>query len=306
MKKTQKINDYTFIIILLLPALIHFILFWLCVNLESITLAFQNEATGEWGFSNFERFFRQFERDWKADGALKIAIENTFITAFIRMFICQPMVVFASYILFKQYFGHMFFRVAFYIPAIIGSVVSSIIVHYIFNATGPLVMLSKALGISLHNDVLQSGFLHNNVTARSTFHITSFLGIEGGAIVILIAAFRKIPRDLFEVGKLEGIGMFTEFTFLILPCAWSTIGIMWIMTFSSVWSSYERVLLLTSGQYKTTNFAYYLFSSSLSATKGTESYNYPAATGLLLTLVVAPFTLLLRQLSTKLVPQVEF
>jgi len=49
-----------------------------------------------------------------------------------------------------------------------------------------------------------------------------------------------------------------------------------------------------------------MFASSLNATKGAESYNYPAAMGVLLTAIVAPLTLLLRWLSTKIVPDVEF
>ena len=81
---------------------------------------------------------------------------------------------------------------------------------------------------------------------------------------------------------------------------------MWLMTFASVWGSYDRVMLLTDGGYKTNNFAYYLFAASLNATKGQESYNYPAAIGLLLTAIVLPLTLLLRWLSNKLVPEVEF
>ena len=81
---------------------------------------------------------------------------------------------------------------------------------------------------------------------------------------------------------------------------------MWLMTFASVWGNYNRVLLLTDGAHRTKNFAYYLFASSLSATQGEESYNYPAAIGLLLTAVVVPITLFLRWLSNKFVPEVEF
>ena len=305
-KMTQKTKDYAFVAILVAPAIIHFLLFWVYVNFDSLTIAFQNEATGEWGFSNFERFFTQFKRDWAADGAVKTSIENTFITAFINMFINEPMLIFATYILFKKYFGHMIFRVGFYIPAIVGTTVSAIMLQYILGATGPVAIWGNALGFPISNEVLQSGFLNNFTTARSTFHITSMLGLSGASIVILTGAFQKIPRDLFDVGKLEGIGIFTEFVYLILPCAWSTIGVMWIMTFASVWGSYNRVLLLTGGLYKTGNFAYYMFSASLGATQGTESYNYPAALGLLLTVVVAPLTLLLRKLSMKLVEPVEF
>lgn len=306
MKIKQKTRDTMFAWGLLILPIAHFLLFWLYVNIDSMLLAFQHEATGEWGFDNFTRFFNQFKRDWEADSTIKFAIENTMITAVLSMFVVQPMVIFVAYVLFKKYFGHMFFRVAFYIPGIIGTVVSTIMLKHVLSATGPIVIWGQALGIDWSNEVLQSGLLFNETTARLTFHITGVLAISGQQVLLLTGAYQKIPGDLFDVGRLEGAGMFTEFVKLILPCSWSTIGVMWIMTFASVWGNYSRVMLLTDGAYKTNNFAYYMFASSLNATKGTESYNYPAAMGILLTLIVAPLTLLLRWLTTKLVPDVEF
>ena len=305
-KLNKKTRDNLFVAGLLIVPIAYFLLFWLYVNIDSILLAFQNEVTGEWGFDNFDRFFTKFARDWEADATIKFAIENTMITAFLSMFVSQPLIVFAAYVLFKKYFGHMFFRVAFYIPGIIGTVVNSIMLMHVLSATGPIVIIGKSLGINFGNEVIQSGLLNNDLTARATFHITGVLGLSGQSILLLTGAYQKIPSDLFDVGKLEGVGMFTEFMSLIVPCSWSTIGVMWLMTFASVWGSYDRVMLLTDGGYKTNNFAYYLFAASLNATKGQESYNYPAAIGLLLTAIVLPLTLLLRWLSNKLVPEVEF
>ena len=305
-KLKQKTSDNIFVACLLVVPIGYFLVFWLYVNIDSILLAFQNDMTGEWGFSNFERFFTQFSRDWENDATIKFAIENTFITAFLSMFICEPLVVFTAYVLYKKYFGHMFFRVIFYIPGIIGTVVVTIMLKHILSATGPVVIWGSKLGINWGNGVLQSGLLNNDSTARATFHITAVLAMSGQSILLLTGAYQKIPTDLFDVGKLEGTGMLGEFVNLILPCSWSTIGIMWLMTFASVWGNYNRVMLLTDGGYRTNNFAYYLFASSLNATQGEESYNYPAAIGLLLTVVVVPITLFLRWLSSKLVPDVEF
>lgn len=302
---TAKQKDNIFVCCMLVFPLIQFAIFWVTVNITSISLAFESELTGKFSLENFERFFRTFRNDWQNDKGVKLCIENTCISAVISMFIAQPLVFFTSYVLFKKYFGHMFFRIVFYIPGIVGTVISATMLTYIMDATGPIVLAGKALGIQWNPQILQSGLLGNNLSARKTYFLTS-VGISGGTILILTGAMQKIPQDLFDVGKLEGVGMFREFGNLVFPCCWSTMGIMWIMTFAGVWGDFSRVMLLTGGAYRTNNFGYYLFASSLAATNGTESYNYPAAIGIVLTCVVVPLTLILRWVANKAVDKVEF
>lgn len=120
-------------------------------------------------------------------------------------------------------------------------------------------------------------------------------------------ALNRIPQDLFDSGKLDGIGLFREFFYLALPLSWSTVGIMWVMSFAGGWAAYNDVMLLTGGSYNTTNLGYFLVSHTLSATSGSgENFNYPAAIGLLMTGVIAPLTLVLRWLAEKLVSPVDF
>lgn len=302
---SEKAKDRIFICCMLIFPIIQFIVFWLIINGRSIALAFESELTGELSLDNFRRFFRTFTSDWQNDRGIKLCIQNTCITAGISMFIASPLVWFASYVLFKKYFGHMFFRIVFYIPGIVGTVISATMMSYILDATGPIVIIGKMLGIKWNPQVLQSGLIGNNLTARPTFFLTS-VTISGSTVLLLTGAMQKIPQDLFDVGKIEGVGMFREFGNLVFPCCWSTMGIMWIMTFAQVWGDYSRVMLLTGGAYRTNNFGYYLFASSLAATQGTENYNYPAAIGILLTCLVVPLTLLLRFVANKAVDKVEF
>ncbi len=307
---TKKKSDYIFVFFMLLAPILHFLVFWLYLNLQNIMLGFQHPVTGEWGLMNFERFFRQFALDWEMGVGIKTCLENTFISAGIQMFITMPTLIIVTYLLFKQFYGHMFMRIAYYIPAIVGSATAMILNRALVGAGGPLIMITEALGVQWSDEVLQSGLYNNWGTARIAFHITDMLGVSGGSVLLLTGAFSKIPKDLFDVGKIEGLGMFREFLLVCVPCAWSTVGIMWVMTFGNVWGNYQRVMMLTEGAYGTNNFAYYLFGAQLSAISsggaGESTYNYPAAIGLLLTAIVAPATLLLRKLADKIVPPVEF
>lgn len=294
-----------FIFLMLLVPILHFLVFWLYIKGKAILIAFQNEYTGEFSLEHFERFFRQFRLDMERGGTLKNSISNTFITAGIGMFVNMPLTVFASFMLFKKFYGHMFYRVVFYLPGIFGTVICTMMTKYILDTTGPVVQLLRDFGIKLPPDVLMSGLLNNNITARKTYFIT-MVTVGGGSILLLTGALQKIPRDLFDVGKIEGMGLFREFLYVALPCSWSTIGIMWVMSFASVWGEYSRSYLLTGGAYGTSTLGYYLFSRTLASTTGQDSYNYPAAIGLLLSAIVIPLTLLLRWGATKVVTDVEF
>ena len=306
MKLSKKNKDRIFIFLMLLLPLTHFAVFWIYQNYSSILLAFQDEFTMEWTLDNFSRFFRQLAREWNMEnGTLRYCIENTLITAGMRIFISMPLVVFASFVLFKKYFGHMFFRVVFYLPGIFGAVICVTMTMYILDATGPIVKLGTLLGANWDFEILQSGLLGNYKSARITFFLSD-LGISGATVLLITGALQKVPNDLFDASKIEGAGLFNEFWHIVMPCCWSTVGIMWLMTFAQVWGDFSRVQLLTGGTYNTNNFAYYLFASTLSATSGETSFNFPAAIGLILTAFVVPVTLFLRWLSDKLVPPVEF
>ena len=301
----EKTKDRIFIILMLAVPIIHFLVFWLYIKGSSILIAFQNEYTGEFSLEHFERFFRQFALDMERGGTLNNSISNTLLTAAIGMFISMPLNIFVSFVLYKKFYGHNFFRVVFYLPGIFGTVICTMMTKYILDTTGPIVMLGRELGINWPPDVIMSGLLNNNVTGRWTYFIT-MVSIGGGTILLLTGALQKIPKDLFDVGKIEGMGMFREFRYVAVPCSWSTIGIMWVMSFASVWGEYSRSYLLTGGAYGTSTLGYYLFARTLASTTGGESYNYPAAIGLLLSGIVIPLTLLLRWGSSKLVTDVEF
>ncbi len=302
---SEKNKDRIFIVLMLIIPICHFLVFWLYVKGKSLLIAFQNEFTGEFSLEHFQRFFTQFKLDIERGGMLKNAISNTLITAFIGLLINSPLAVLTSYMLFKKFYGHNFFRVVFYLPGIFGTVICTMMTKYILDATGPIVMILRDMGVRLPPDVLISGLLNNNTTGRATYFIT-MISVGGGSILLLTGALQKIPKDLFDVGKIEGMGMFREFWYVAVPCSWSTIGIMWVMSFASVWGEYSRSYLLTGGAYGTSTLGYYLFARTLASTTGNESYNYPAAIGIVLSAIVIPLTLLLRWVSTKIVTDVEF
>ena len=303
---SKKNKDRIFIIAMLIIPIAHFLVFWLYLNGASIGLAFKDQYTEEFTMENFQRFVNSWERDFKLNGPLKYAIKNTIIEACIANFVNMPLVIFCSFALFKKFYGHTFFRIVFYLPGILGTMIMTTMQIYVLGSGGPIVQFGNLIGIKWDVNILQSGLLGNNISARPTYFITR-LGVAGGTILLITGALNRVPKDLFDSAKIDGIGFFREFYYIALPLIWSTVGLMWIMSFAGCWSSYQGVMLLTGGAHNTTNFGYYLVSHTLSAVTGTgENYNYPAAIGVIMTVIIAPITLLLRWVASKAVSDVEF
>ena len=272
-------------------------------------LAFQDSITGEFTLYNFDYFFRKWSEGWQKGTGMKIAFENSLLDILIGNFYKTPLSIFFSYVLFKKFYGHSYFRAVFYLPVVFGTVAVTMMQSYILDATGPIVKIGQFLGIEWPFEVLQTGFYGNYTTARATFFITPLFGVAGGQILMLTAALNRIPSDIFESVRMDGCGFFREFFQIAFPLIWSTIGITWIMGFVGGWLAYEKVLLLTGGMYNTHNLGYYLMNQTLSAvTSGgeTASYNYPAAVGLCFTAVLCPTAIILRKYAYKWIEPVEY
>ena len=73
-KKGFTIQKYIFLAVILAGPILNWVLFWLVVNVQSIALAFQDSATGEFTWWNFEYFWQQLTYE---EGELGLAVINT-------------------------------------------------------------------------------------------------------------------------------------------------------------------------------------------------------------------------------------
>ena len=309
MKLSKKAKDNWFVASLLVFPIVQWLVFWLYLNSSSILLAFKDPITDEFTFYNFEQFFKKWSEGWATGKGLKLAFINTLIDMGIGNFIRTPIDIFFSYVLFKKFYGHSFFRAVFYLPVIFGEIAITIMQLYIMDATGPIVAICNAIGIKLPFEVLQTGFYGNFLTARPTFFITRVFAISGGTVLLLTSSLNRIPSDIFDSGKIDGCGFFREFFKIAFPLIWSTVGITWVMSFVSGWLAYNRVMLLTGGMYDTGNLGFYLMSQTLNAVTSNGvngNYNYPAAVGLIFTFFLCPLAIFLRKIAYKWITPVEY
>lgn len=304
-KKTYSARDrrkFWFAYVLLIVPILHLIVFYFYVNVDSFFLSFQDQ----WG--NFTLY--NFERVWKgftaagADGYLRIELLRSMATWVVGNFIVFPLSVIMSYVLFKKIPLNMMFRVLLYLPTMLGGVVMVKLYTYILATDGPVMALLQALGVNV-SGLIQTGFLYTDGYAFASILLYGVWLNVGGNIVVLTGAFVRIPQEIFEAGKLDGVGFFREFFQLAIPLIYPTLNTLMIFTMSSIFTAdYGTFIFNGTGMNGTSTLGFRLFYEvylvvNAGLGDGATAYGYPAAIGWVVSIITIPLVLLWRKLLEK-------
>lgn len=300
-------RDFKFIYLLILFPVLQFLVFWLYVNLSSITLAFQT-IDGIFTLDNIKSAFSSLtKQDMYGFNLGKMILRSLSIWA-ITNIVCAPVAVAATYILFKRVMGHYVFRVCFMIPGIVGGVVWISLLRYLVAYDGPVIDIVQSLGVQLPPMALRNGLLSHEATAFPTILVITFITSLVGNNVVLTGAFSRIPAEIFESSRLDGAGFWREFVSISLPCVWPTLATLYTFAFCSILTADNNVFLFSQGTgsngMATVGFYLYYLTLKLSETGG--NYNYPAALGVLLTMFAVPIALTMKKVLEKAVEPVEY
>lgn len=139
MLKTRKKHwkERAFVILMLAWPLVHFVVFWLYVNFDSLLLAFQSPAgfgsdKVVWTFDNFIYIYNEF---FGGGTEMWLALRNTilYFSFGIGVF---PIALLMTYFIYKKVPGYKAYRVIFYFPTIISGAVTSSVFKYIIAGNG--------------------------------------------------------------------------------------------------------------------------------------------------------------------------
>ena len=123
------------------------------------------------------------------------------------------------------------------------------------------------------------------------FYIWSGVGYN---VILLTAGMSRIPRDILESCKMDGVSPFKEFFKIIIPLAWPTITTLFIFGMMSVFSVTFQPFFLTSGRFGTMTIGLQIYQQS-----GGSSLQTPATLGLFCTLIAAPIVVTVRHFLNK-------
>ena len=312
-KKYSKADrkSFLFCYLLLLIPVAQFLLMWVYVNFNSIVLAFK-EADGSLGFGNFLDVFNAFSGSDPIKGwNLGEILGRTIILWLIVNIVCTPFIMFSTYVLYKKIAFSGAFRTIFAIPSIIGIVVWSILMKQFCAANGPIIELLTKMGVKLSEDILTNGLFGAKQTAFFMVIIIDILPSIMACNLIITGAFSRIPPDIFEAGEIDGMNFFDEFIHIGIPMAWPTIIITLVTSLATIFTANGNVLLYTKGVNNTATIGFYLYYSVLNIAESTSSlsgsaYSFPAALGIILTIMTLPIVFIGRFILEKFYGKVTY
>ncbi|MBO5480638.1 MAG: sugar ABC transporter permease [Clostridia bacterium] len=284
-----------FVLAILIIPVAHWLVFWLGVNINSILLAFQLPS-GEFSFLMLKTVITDI-LDASGDASLGLALRNTLLY-FAKDFCMIPFQLCVAYFLYKKIAGYKAFQIIFYLPGIVSGVAFANVFSNFIAPSGPLAVLLKQFGMT---EVPE--FLANSTYATNTIMFYTIWMGWGGNMLLLCGALARIPLEILESARLDGINPLKELVFMILPLIWSTLSTLFILQMTKLFTASGPILLFTGGAYQTTTIGFWIFSKV--AYQGAGAYNSVAAAGLIFTAVGAPIILFIKWLIEK-IPVVEY
>ena len=301
-------RDFLFAYLVVLFPVAQFLVFWLFVNASSIALAFQDGA-GDFTFLNFKTVYNAFiDKDMLGINLGK-SLGRSFLLWVIGEGFIFPVSLITTYVLTRKILGHYIFRIIYIIPSLMGAIIWTLLIKEMLSYSGPITKMLLEMGVELPFGAKKNGLLRHEDTAFiSLVLVRSVMGIVGNNAV-LTGAYTRVPDELFESAELDGAGFFTEMFRIAIPCIWSTICTLLTFSLCSIFTCDYNVYLFTDGTggYETSTIGFQLFNLTyrLSTGSGSTGYGYPAALGVVLTLMTLPVVLSGKALLERMSENVE-
>ena len=122
-------------------------------------------------------------------------------------------------------------------------------------------------------------------------------------MLYLGGSLARIPLEVLESARLDGVGAWDELTKILIPLLYPTLSTLLLLDVIGILSSSGPILLFTQGKRDTTTISYWMFKQVYAT--GENAYAKASAAGMCLTAVMFPIIYLMRWLTNK-VEAVEY
>lgn len=287
MRKSQVFFAWSLIIV----PLLYLIITWIFINGQTILLAFQDQF-GQFTFQNFADVWRRMTDPYEAD--MLPVFGNTLLYFFIQECVGLPISFFVSYFIYKKIRGYKVFRVIFYLPMILPSMVLVIAFSQFVFPGGVLDVICSWMGISLPEE----GLLFDERTAKWTLIVYSLATAACGNI-LFYSAMSRVPPDLIDAGKIDGLTPFQEFIHIVFPLILPTFMMTLLLDASSILNAGPPIFLFGNPPGTNSIANWFFYTVYTGGSSGIGQYGFLSALGLCFTILNLPIVFLVRFLADK-------
>lgn len=187
-----------------------------------------------------------------------------------------------------------FLKTAFILPLIVPHIVIYLMWSWIYRGhLGLLNEVLKSVGLDswTHAWLGEKGTAIWSVIFVNFPWVSGLIGIVSGvSFLIYLAGLMSIPRDLFEVAKIDGMGACRRFFSVEFPLIRSQVKLILILTLISQIQVFENILVMTEGGpgRSTTSPALYMYEQAFTFDK----FGYASAIGIIIFVVLLIITLI--------------
>jgi ABC-type sugar transport system permease subunit len=127
----------------------------------------------------------------------------------------------------------------------------------------------------------------------------------GGNLILLASAMGRIPEDMVEAGKIDGIGFFRELWSITIPLIGTTLSTLYMMGTTVIFTFFMQVKLISSGGPSGQTFTLMLYIVEV-VKADTRDLSDAATVGMVIAAIGTPMVLITRWLVDKLFPAYEY
>ena len=264
----QKFNKNN--IIMLLPWIIIFLIFWLYPLLYSGYLSLNNyhSLTKETNFVGFDNYIKMFSDKlfWKALGNTCIftlgTIPFTTIIALILAVLLNN-----NKTKFKS-----FFKAAFFLPSITSLVVLSLIFTNLYAKQGYINVILASFGLPYP----KMGWLLDTDTSLLSVMIMDIWSACGYYMLIFLAALQTIPTSIYDSAKLAGSTSINTLIKITIPLLKPTFIFVLVINLIKSFQIFVEIYIMTKGGplHSSTTLVYMIFTNGF---EKTDAMGYASA-----------------------------
>ncbi|MBQ9492320.1 MAG: sugar ABC transporter permease [Oscillibacter sp.] len=186
------------------------------------------------GLSNYTATF--------SDAAFWQALGRTVIYSAISVILVNVVAFALAYLVTRGVKGQNFFRAGFFIPNLIGGIVLGYVWKFVFNRA------FVALGTSLSVGFLSTSWLATTGGAMLCLIIVSVWQYAGYMMLIYVAGFMSVPKDLIEAAQIDGCTPNQTMFHVTVPLMTSSFVQCLFLTITRCFMVYDVNLSLTKGE----------------------------------------------------------